>query len=218
LKEVTAILREKPMKTYQTVAVPLAIVAVIFIPGCAPDSQASKEAGRGAAYGAVGGAVAGAVSSLIFGGNPLQGAVAGGLTGAASGAAVGAMAGAEADRAAARPVAEDPKLAALRQKIGDANYASAMLLAQCQHKRAIESAQETFAATQDPQQKTFALAIQAVAAEESGDKALAASTYPKIVQLDPSRGSADKLRADALEGVIRVQAARKQHGLPPTCT
>jgi hypothetical protein len=206
------------MKTYQAlVAVPLAIVTVLTAPGCASDSEASKEAGRGAAYGMVGGAVAGAVSSLIWGGNPLQGAVAGGVTGAASGAAIGAMSGAQRDRAAAKPIGEDPKLAALRQKIGDANYASAMLLAQCQHKRAIESARETFANAQDPQQKTFALMIETVAAEESGDKALAASLYPKIAQADPSRGSPEKVRADALEGVMRVQAARKQHGLPPTC-
>lgn len=59
--------------------------------------------------------------------------------------------------------------------------------------------------------------IQGVAAEESGDKALAASIYPKIVQEDPSRGSAEKLRADALEGVMKVQAARREHGLPSTC-
>ncbi len=206
------------MKPYQTlVTLPLAIAALVAPLGCASDSEASKEAGRGAAYGMVGGAVAGAVSSLIWGGNPLQGAVAGGITGAASGAAIGAMSGAQRDRAAAQPIAEDPKLAALRQRIGDANYASAMLLAQCQHKRAIESAEETFAKAQDPQQKTFALMIETVAAEESGDKALAASLYPKIAQMDPSRGSPEKMRADALEGVMRVQAARKEHGLPPTC-
>jgi hypothetical protein len=207
------------MKTYQAlVAVPLAIVTVVTASGCASDSEASKEAGRGAAYGMVGGAVAGAVSSLIWGGNPLQGAVAGGITGAASGAAIGAMSGAQRDRAAAKPIGDDPKLAALRQKIGDANYASAMLLAQCQHKRAIESARETVANAQDPQQRTFALMIETVAAEESGDKALATSLYPKIVEMDPSRGSPEKLRADALEGVMRVQAARKEHGLPPTCS
>ena len=47
------------------------------------------------------------------------------------------------------------------------------------------------------------------AAEESGDKALASSVYSKM------GGGADKARADALEGVIKVQAARREHGLPP---
>lgn len=175
-------------------------------------------AGEGAKYGAVGGAVAGAVSALIFGGNPLQGAVAGGITGAASGAATGAMAGAQRDEARAKPIAGDPKLAALRQRIGDTNYAAAMQLAQCQHRGAIATAQDAVVKTQDPQQKTAGLAIQALAAEESGDKAMASSLYPKIIELDPSRGSADKLRADALEALMRVQAARRDHGLPPTCS
>jgi len=199
----------------------VAILSLFPLSGCAPGSQAEKGAGEGAKYGAVGGAVAGAVSALIFGGNPVQGAVAGGLTGAASGAAVGAMAGSAADNAAkeraAKPVAGDPKLAALRQKIGEGNYVAVMQLDQCKHRDAIASAQDAFAATQDPQQKTYALGIQAVAAEESGDKAFASSVYPKITALDSSRGSPEKLRGDALEAVIRVQAARKEHGLPPTC-
>ena len=188
--------------------------------GCAPDSQSSKRAGEGAAYGAVGGAVAGAVSALIFGGNPLQGAVAGGLTGAASGAATGAIVGSQEDKAMQQQTARasaDPKVAALRQKIGETNYSAVMLLAQCRHQSAISTAQEALAAAPDAQHKTYSLVIQALAAEESGDKALAGSLYPKIVELDPSRGSPDKLRADALEGLMRVQAARKQHGLPPTC-
>ena len=175
-------------------------------------------AGEGAKYGAVGGAVAGAVSALIFGGNPLQGAVAGGITGAASGAATGAMAGSQRDAARAKPIAADPKLAALREKIGDTNYAAALQLAQCQHRGAIATAQDAVAKAQDPQQQTAGLAIQALAAEESGDKALAASLYPKIIELNPARGSVDKLRADALEGLMRVQAARREHGLPPICS
>ena len=168
--------------------------------GCAPDSQASKQAGQGAGVGAVGGAVAGAVSSLLWGGNVVEGAVKGGITGAATGAAVGGMSGAMADNAAkekaAAPAKPDPKAAELRQRIGDKNYASALLLAQCKHRDAIASAEETLSATQDRQQRTYALLIQGVAAEESGDKALAASVYPKIVQEDPSRGSVDNLRAD----------------------
>jgi len=199
-----------------------AVITLALPLGCAPGSQAERGAGEGAKYGAVGGAVAGAVSSLIFGGNPVQGAVAGGLTGAASGAAVGAMAGSAADKQAEQRTAqagqESAQAAALRQKIGDKNYASVLMLAQCQHKNAIASTEETLASTQDPKMRSYALIIQGLAAEESGDKALAASVYPKVLKEDPSRGSVDKLRADTLEGLIKVQAARRQHGLPPTCS
>lgn len=171
--------------------------------------------------GAVGGAVAGAVGSLLWGGNVMEGAARGAVVGAASGAATGAVAGSMAESAAkekaAAPPKPDPKAAELRQRIGDRNYASALLLAQCRHREAIASADETLAATQDRQQRVYAMLIQGVAAEESGDRAFAASIYPKIVGEDPSRGSADKLRADALEGVMKVQAARRDHGFAPTC-
>jgi len=197
-----------------------AVTLCVAVSGCAPGSQSEQRAGEGAKYGAVGGAVAGAVSALIFGGNPLQGAVAGGISGAASGAAIGAMAGSQEDKAMQQQTAKasaDPKVAALRQKIGETNYSAVMLLAQCQHQGAISTAQDALAAAPDPQHRTYSLVIQALAAEESGDKALAASLYPKIIELDPSRGSPDKLRADALEGLMRVQTARRQHGLPPVC-
>lgn len=165
--------------------------------------------------GAVGGAVAGAVSSLLFGGNVVQGAVAGGVTGAAAGAATGAMAGSMADKAAeeraAKGAAGDPRVADLRKRIGDRNYASALLLAQCRHKDAIDSAGDTLAASQDPAERSYALLIQSISAEESGDKAFAASVYSKM------GANPDKARADTLEGVIKVQAARRQHGMPATC-
>jgi hypothetical protein len=202
-------------------AILLVLSAVIAASGCASDSQAGKGAAQGATLGAVGGAVAGAVGSLIFGGNVAEGAAKGAVVGAASGAATGAVAGSMSDSAAkekaAAPAKPDPKLAELRQRIGDRNYATALLLAQCKHREAIASADETLAGTQNREQRTYALLIQSVAAEESGDKALASSIYPKIAQEDASRGSAEKLRADALEGVMKVQAARRDHGLPPTC-
>ena len=195
---------------------------VVIVAGCAPGSEAGRQAGEGAKYGAVGGAVAGAVSAAIFGGNIAQGAAAGAVTGAASGAAVGAVSGSAADKAAQQKAAAAPppaaKTASLRERIGDRNYASALLLAQCKHKEAIASAEETYAGTQDRDQRIYALAIQGVAAEESGDKAYAASVYPRIQKEDPSRGSEEKLRADALQAVIKVQAARRQAGLPPTCS
>jgi len=189
------------------------VVVVMVAAGCAADSQASKQAGQGAAMGAVGGAVAGAVGSLLWGGNPVEGAVKGGIVGGASGAAVGAVSGSAADNAAkeraAKPAAPDPRNAELRKRIGDKNWASALLLAQCRHKDAIASAADTLAASQDSGEKSYALLIQGIAAEESGDKALAASVYPRM------GGSVDKARADTLEGVIKVQAVRREHGLPP---
>lgn len=189
----------------------LTVVAVAA--GCAADSQAGKQAGQGAGMGAVGGAVAGAVGSLLWGGNPVEGAVKGGITGAATGAAVGAVSGSMADNAAkeraAKPAAPDPQNAELRKRIGDRNWASALLLAQCRHKDAIASAAETFSASQNADERSYALLIQGIAAEESGDKALASSVYSKM------SGGADKARADTLEGVIKVQAARREHGLPP---
>jgi len=166
--------------------------------------------------GAVGGAVAGAVGSLIFGGNVVQGAVSGATIGAATGAATGAVAGSMADSAAKerteKAAAGDPKVAELRKKIGDKNYASALLLAQCRHQDAIASAQETAANTNDPNERAFALLLQGIAAEESGDKALTGSLYPQIAK--QNGGSVDKARADSLEGMIKVQAVRREHGLP----
>jgi len=47
-------------------------------------AQASAQAGEGAKMGAVGGVVAGAVGALLWGGNPLEGAVKGVLGGAAA--------------------------------------------------------------------------------------------------------------------------------------
>ena len=167
--------------------------------------------------GAVGGAVAGAVSSLIFGGNVVQGAAQGAAIGVASGAATGAVAGSMADSAAKEKAAKPPASdAELRKRIGDRNYASALLLAQCRHKDAIASAEETLASSKDSNERAFAQLLQGVAAEESGDKALATSMYPKIAQ--QSGGSVDKARADALEGVIKVQAERRKHGMPPCKT
>ena len=190
------------------------LVAAVVVGGCSSSTQ--QGAGKGATMGAVGGAVAGAVGSLIFGGNVVQGAVSGAAIGAATGAATGAVAGSMADSAAKekteKAAAGDPKIAELRKKIGDKNYSSALLLAQCRHQEAIASAQETVAASTDANEKAYALLLQGVAAEESGDKALATSLYPKIAQ--QNGGSADKARADSLEGMIKVQAVRREHGLP----
>ena len=192
----------------------LQVSAFAFLVGCS--SSAQEGAGKGATMGMVGGAVAGAVGSLLWGGNPVEGAVKGAAVGAASGAATGAVAGSMADSAAKEKADKaaqgDPKLQELRKRIGDKNYASSLLLAQCKFKDAIASTQETIASTNDKNERDYAMLLQGIAAEESGDKALTASLYPKIAQ--EKGGSVDKVRADALEGVIKVQATRREHGLP----
>lgn len=199
----------------------VASLAAMAVASSSCSTSAQKGAGQGATLGAVGGAVAGAVGSLLWGGNVAEGAARGAVIGAASGAATGAVAGSMADGAAqekaAKPAAQDSKLAELRQRIGDRNYATFLLLAQCRHRDAIASADATLNATQDRQERTYAMLLQGIAAEESGDKALASAVYPKIVQEDAGRGSPDKVRADTLETVMKVQAARREHGIPPTC-
>lgn len=200
----------------------------LFLAGCAADSQAGKQAGRGAALGGVGGAVGGAVSSLLWGGNIVEGAVKGGISGAATGAAVGGVSGAMADseakqkearaQAEPKPIESDPRFAQLEEKIGKENFEAAKLLAGCKHGQAIGAAVEAYAGTQDPKQRAYALLIQAIAAEEMGDKDLAASLYPRIVQAAPSIGTVEKARAEALEGVMKIQRIRQDHGLPPLCS
>ena len=195
----------------------------LLVWGCTPGSEAAKRAGEGAGLGMVGGAVAGAVGSMLWGGNVVEGAVKGGMVGAASGAAMGAVSGSAADNAAkqqpgaAVPAGAEAKETELRRRIGDRNYATTVLLTQCRHRDAIASAQETLGASTRADERVYALFIQSVAAEESGDKALANSLYPRIVQENPGRGSVDKVRADVLEGLMKVQATRRQHGLPPLC-
>ncbi len=194
------------------------MLAAIVAGGCSTSAQ--EGAGKGATLGMVGGAVAGAVGSLLWRGNVVEGAAKGAAVGAASGAATGAVSGSMRDSARKnepkpRPAAADQ--AELRRKMGDRNYATTVLLTQCRHQDAIASAQDTLASSQSRDERVYALLIQGIAAEESGDKALASSVYPKIVKEDPARGSVDKVRADALEGVMKVQATRRDHGLSPLC-
>jgi hypothetical protein len=196
----------------------LIVCVAVVLSGCSTSAQ--EGAGKGATMGMVGGAVAGAVGSLLWGGNVVEGAAKGAAVGAASGAATGAVSGSMKDSAKKnepkpKPAAVDQ--AELRKKMGDRNYATTVLLTQCRHQDAIASAQDTLASSQSKDERVYALLIQGIAAEESGDKALASTAYSKIVQEDPARGSVDKVRADALEGVMKVQATRRDHGLSPLC-
>jgi hypothetical protein len=195
-----------------------------LLEGCASGSQASKQAGKGAAVGAVGGAVAGGLSSILFGGSVARGvatgAAIGGATGAATGAVSGGMADNEAKQAAApqqSPAAGTVDLGDLKRKLGPKNLEAATALAQCRHADAVAAATEAYGTSTDAKQKAYALFIQAVSAEEEGKKSFAASLYPKIQAAAPELGSVDKIRADALDGVIKLQKIRKDNGLPPLC-
>ncbi len=190
--------------------------AMVWSGGCA-GSQAGRGAAEGAVLGTVGGAVAGAVGALIFGGNVAQGAAAGAAMGAASGAATGAVSGAMADSKIKDQQAKQQQVEALKEKIGDQNFEAANLLAHCKHRQAIGTAQKAYSSTQNPEQRLYALYIQAVAAEESGDQKSASSAYAQAIQDDPSRGPAEKIRAKCLEGVMKAQKVRQDYGLPPLC-
>jgi hypothetical protein len=141
--------------------------------------------------------------------------------GAASGAATGAVSGAMADSKVKEQEAKEQQkqqqVAELKKRIGDQNFEAANLLAHCKHRQAIGAAQKAYSSTQIPEQRLFALYIQAVAAEESGDRELASSVYARAVQDDPSRGPVEKIKVQCLEGVMKAQKVRKDYGLPPLC-
>jgi hypothetical protein len=192
-------------------------------------SCADTYAAEGAKSGAVGGAVAGAVLG-IFTGNVGASMVAGAAASAAAGAAIGGMTPKQPPQGAApasaqgqsTPAPTDPKLAeqqqALEREIGPANFDAARMLALCRHDSAIELARNAYTSADTQERRGYALMIQAVAAEEKGDTATAATLYPRLVEADPALGSPDKARSAALSGVLKIQQVRKQYGRPPTCT
>jgi len=187
-------------------------------------SCADTYAAEGAKSGAVGGAVAGAVLG-VFTGNVGGSMVAGAAASAAAGAAIGGMQKkqpAQPQQGAAPAAVTDPKLAerqqALESKIGPANFDAARMLALCRHDSAIELARNAYSNADTQERRGYALMIEAVAAEEKGDTASAAAVYPRLVEVDPAIGSADKARNAALSGVLKIQQVRKEYGRPPTCS
>jgi Flp pilus assembly protein TadD len=106
----------------------------------------------------------------------------------------------------------------LTARIGPANFEAARLLARCDHNAAISQAQKAFSAEQTQERRAYALMIEAIAAEEAGNTDKAASIYPQLVQIDPSRESVVKARNDALSGILKVQQVRKEYGIPATCS
>jgi hypothetical protein len=185
--------------------------------GCAPGSLASEGAESGAKTGAVGGAVAGAIGSIFWGGNFVENVAAAAVVGAASGAAMGGMSGAEADKKIAEKREMSERDMALQQTLGADNFEAARQLALCKHKTAIGKARTAYGTAQDLDRRKYALMIEAMAAEESGDTEAAAKVYPLYASIDPSQPGVDKVRADALATLLKVQQVRREHGYPPTC-
>lgn len=208
------------------------LCVVLALAGC---SAGSKEgAARGAKTGAVGGLVAGAVGSIFWGGDAVNNALRTAAVGAASGAAVGAMNGAERDKRQGSPPPPAPPPAPspapanpgglsaadqqLKAQMGDLNFAAGEELARCRHVGAISRAEKAFTTETDPKRKSYALLIQAMAAEESGNTTKASAVYAQWGQFDPARTDVAKTRNEALEGLLKVQKIRQDSGLPPLCT
>lgn len=212
------------MRSHQLRAILLGAALVCTAYGCA-----GTYAAEGAKQGAVAGAVAGAVGSLFWGGNVLQGAAVGAVTTAAAGAAVGGMnkkpqetAQPASTQAAAASGANAEALVAqdraVEERIGSQNFDAARLLARCQHDSAIATAGKAYEAADTDERRSYSLMIQAIAAEEKGDAATAAAVYPRLVELAPDHGPVEKARNEALSGILKVQQARKAHGLQPLCS
>jgi hypothetical protein len=208
------------MKKMQWLSGVLITVAVgcVAVSGCAPGSMASEGAASGAKSGALGGAVAGAVASIFWGGNVAENIVASAAIGAASGAAMGGASGSEADRKIAEKRAMSERDLALQQKLGADNFEAAKQLALCKHKTAVGKARTAYGTASDLERRKYALMIEAMADEESGDTAAAAKVYPLYASIDPAQPGADKVRADALAALLKVQQLRVEHGKPATCS
>ncbi len=210
------------------------LCVALAVAGC---SAGSKEgASRGATTGAVGGVVAGAVGSIFWGGDVVNNALRAGAVGAASGAAVGAMSGAERDARQSSPPPPAPAPATttttpagqsgglspanqqLKDRMGDLNFAAGEELARCRHLGAISRAERAFASETDPRRRSYALLIQAMAAEESGNTTKANAVYAQWGQVDPARADPAAARNEALDGLLKLQRIRQETGLPPLCT
>lgn len=206
----------------------------VALAGCSTSSQ--QGASQGAKTGAVGGLVAGAVGSIFWGGDAVNNALRAGAVGAASGAAVGAMNGAERDARQSSPPPPTPAPATtpttmagqtgglsaanqqLKDRMGDLNFAAGEELARCRHLGAISRAERAFASETDPKRRSYALLIQAMAAEESGNTSKASAVYAQWGQFDPARADPATARNEALDGLLKLQRIRQETGLPPLCT
>jgi len=83
---------------------------------------------------------------------------------------------------------------------------------------AMNGAEKASASETDPKRKSYALLIEAMAAEESNNAGKAHAVYAEWARFDPSRADVARLRNDALEGLLKVQKIRQERGLPILCT
>ena len=197
-------------------AVPIACLA-LALAGCAAGSLGAEGASSGAKSGALGGAVAGAVGSLFWGGNVLQNMATTAVVGAATGAVVGGAAGNAQDRQIEAKRNMSQADADILARIGPDNFAAAKELALCNHKTAIGKARTAYGRAPNDDYKRYALMIEAISDEEMGDPAAAQKVYPLLTTIDPQHTTVDSARADALSGILKVQKAREERGLRPTC-
>lgn len=204
----------------------VAALMALALTACSTGAQQGAE--RGAKTGAVGGLVAGAVGSIFWGGDAVNNALRSAAVGASSGAAVGAMHGAEQEKnrqpaptPAAKPApsagapVHDP---AMKAKIGELNFAASEDLARCRHVSAISKAEQAFRAETDPKRRSYALLVEAIAAEESNNTGKANEVYAQWGRFDPVYADRGKARSEALDGVLKLQKVRQDQGLPPLCT
>ncbi len=188
---------------------------------CSTGAQQGAE--RGAKTGAVGGLVAGAVGSIFWGGDAVNNALRSAAVGASSGAALGAMQGAEQEKNTRQTAPATTRSApvydpAMKVKIGDLNFAASEDLARCRHVSAISKAERAFRLETDPKRRNYALLIEAIAAEESNNTGRANEVYAQWGKFDPAYADRGKARAEALDGVLKLQKVRQEQGLPPLCT
>jgi hypothetical protein len=179
------------------------LVGAVGVVGCASDPYAGKGAAEGAKTGAVYGAVAGAVGSLLWGGNPVEGAVKGGAASAAGGAAVGAMQGSGRDTQ-------------IKQQIGESNYRAVLYLADCLHDKAREQLGAGYA-SDNPRYVTAAYWIDAVVAEDQRDGATLKEKVNAIVEHDPDYSDPDDVRIEVKMLEQKLQNVRKELGKPVRC-
>jgi hypothetical protein len=202
------------------------VTALMALALAACSTGAQQGAERGAKTGAVGGLVAGAVGSIFWGGDVVNNALRSAAVGASSGAAVGAIYGAEQQKSRQPAPAPAPTAAtgkpvhdpAMKAKIGDLNFAASEDLARCRHVSAISKAEQAFRVETDPKRRTYALLIEAIAAEESNNAGKANEVYAQWGKFDPAYIDRGKARNEALDGILKLQKVRQEQGLPPLCT
>ena len=190
------------------------IALLLALPLTACTTAQREGAKTGAAYGLLGSVTAAAVSTVLFGHGDWGNVVEAGVAGAAGGAAIGAASGAASDKSAKSGSKEKPvDVDKIRAKIGDVNFQAGVQMVQCKHSEAIKTAQRAFKEAGNKDEKLYALLIEAAAQVETGNDAAAEPLYAKMVETDPKR-SLDKVKADTLSAVLKVQQLRREQDLP----